>query len=42
MGGTRLGKSVLTVGTLKRVGKLLGVAGFLEVTVEDSDQMDLV
>ncbi|OLQ04307.1 hypothetical protein AK812_SmicGene12594 [Symbiodinium microadriaticum] len=39
--GTRLGKSMLAAHTLKRVANKLGLADFLEVTVEDSENMDL-
>ena len=41
VGGTRLGKSMLAAHTLKRVANKLGLADFLEVTVEDSENMDL-
>lgn len=41
VGGTRLGKSMLAADTLRRVGASLGIPDFLEVTVEDSEQMDL-
>ena len=41
VGGTRLGKSMLAADILRRIGCNLGVPQFLEVTVEDSEQMDL-
>ena len=41
VGGTRLGKSMLAAHTLKRVANKLGLKDFLEVTVEDSENMDL-
>ena len=41
VGGTRLGKSILAAQILQRIGKNLGLLEFLEVTVEDSEQMDM-
>ncbi|CAJ1352267.1 unnamed protein product [Effrenium voratum] len=41
VGGTRLGKSMLAAHTLQRVAQQLGVADYLEVTVEDSEQLDM-
>ncbi|CAJ1414860.1 unnamed protein product [Effrenium voratum] len=41
VGGTRLGKSMLAADILGRIACKLGVPSFLEVTVEDSQQMDL-
>ena len=40
-GGTRLGKSMLAAHALTRAAKKLSLDDFLEVTVEDSEQMDL-
>ena len=39
--GTRLGKSMLAAHTSQRIAQSLGVPHFLEVTVEESEQMDL-
>eukprot|EP00435_Cladocopium_sp_Y103_P001727 s4552_g1.t1 len=41
VGGTRLGKSMLAADILGRIARQLGLPGFLEVTVEESEQMDL-
>ena len=41
VGGTNLGKSMLAANTLKRIGEVLGVTGFLEVTVEGDSFLDL-
>ncbi|CAE7397060.1 unnamed protein product [Symbiodinium sp. CCMP2592] len=41
VGGTRLGKSVFAGHVLRRVGERVNLADFLEITVEDSEQMDL-
>jgi hypothetical protein len=41
VGGTNLGKSLLAADVLKRVGAVLGLEGFLEVTVEDDSFLDL-
>ena len=41
VGGTRLGKSILAAQILRQVGENLGLPDFLEVTVEDSEQMDM-
>ena len=41
VGGTRLGKSMLAAHILQRIGGQLGLPGYLEVTVEESEQMDL-
>ncbi|CAE7355578.1 unnamed protein product, partial [Symbiodinium sp. CCMP2456] len=41
VGGTRLGKSVLAGDVLRRIGERLNLPDFLEITVEDSEQMDL-
>ena len=41
VGGTRLGKSMLAVDILKRIAGCLNLPSFLEITVEDSEQMDL-
>lgn len=41
VGGTNLGKSLLAADVLQRVGTVLGLEGFLEVTVEDDSFLDL-
>lgn len=41
VGGTNLGKSMLAARILQRIADALGVSGFLEVTVEGSDALDL-
>ena len=41
VGGTRLGKSMLAVDILRRIAENLRLPDFLEITVEDSEQMDL-
>lgn len=41
IGGTNLGKSELGAAILRRVGELLGIPDFLEVTVEGDAAMDL-
>ena len=41
VGGTRLGKSMLAADVCRRVAAKIGLADFLEITVEDSEQMDL-
>ena len=41
VGGTNLGKSLLAGAVLRAVAEMLGLNGFLEVTVEDSDTLDL-
>ncbi len=41
VGGTNLGKSLLATDVLNRVGAVLGLADFLEVTVEDDGFLDL-
>lgn len=41
VGGTRLGKSMLAAHTLQRIAQQLGLPEYLEVTVEESEQMDL-
>ena len=41
VGGTNLGKSVLAADVLRRVGEVLGLPEFSEVTVEDDDFLDL-
>ena len=40
VGGTGLGKSLLAANVLKRVGAVLGLGEFLEVTVEDDSFLD--
>ena len=40
MGGTNLGKSLLAGQVLKQVANLLGLQGYLEVTVESNDFLD--
>lgn len=40
VGGTNLGKSLLAADVLGRLATLLGVKGFLEVTVEGDDALD--
>ncbi|CAE8646237.1 unnamed protein product [Polarella glacialis] len=42
VGGTNLGKSLLAAAIMRRIGDMTGVSDFLEVTVEDSDALDLV
>ena len=41
IGGTNLGKSMLAADVLLRVAEVLGVSGFLEVTVEGDASLDL-
>ena len=41
VGGTNLGKSMLAADILERVAKTMGLPGFLEVTVEGTDTLDL-
>ena len=41
VGGTNLGKSLLAASVLRRLAVMLGVAGFLEVTVEGSPHLDM-
>ena len=41
VGATRLGKSILANDVLQQIAKQLGLANFLEITVEDSEHMDL-
>lgn len=41
VGGTNLGKSMLAESVLQRIGVLLGVPGYVEVTVEDDACLDL-
>ena len=41
IGGTNLGKSMLAADVLLRVAEVLGVSGFLEVTVEGDSSLDL-
>lgn len=41
VGGARLGKSMLANDVLQRIAQNLGLPSFLEVTVEDSEAMDL-
>ena len=41
VGGTNLGKSMLAASVLQRVGKVLDVPDYLEVTVEDDTNLDL-
>ena len=41
VGGTGLGKSILAAEVLRRVGTVLGLRDFSEVTVEDDDFLDL-
>lgn len=41
VGGTRLGKSMLANDVLQRLADKLGVASYIEVTVENDDSMDL-
>ena len=41
VGGTNLGKSLLAASVLRRLSSLLGVCGFLEVTVEGNQHLDL-
>ena len=41
VGGTNLGKSMLAASVLERIAKTMGLPGFLEVTVEGSDALDL-
>ena len=40
-GGTRLGKSLLAGDVLQRIADQLGLPGYIEITVEDSQSMDL-
>ena len=40
VGGTNLGKSVLSGYVLKRIGKILGLPSFLEITVEMNEHLD--
>ena len=42
IGGTNVGKSMLGANVLRRVGKLLGIPSFLEVTVESNEHLDVV
>ena len=41
VGGTRLGKSLLAADVCRRVAAKIGLADFLEIMVEDSEQVDL-
>ena len=41
VGGTRLGKSMLASDILERIAKRLDLPGFLEITVEESQALDL-
>lgn len=41
VGGTNLGKSMLAASVLERIANTMGLPGFLEVTVEGSDALDL-
>ena len=41
VGGTQLGKSMLAEQILRKIGAVLGLADFLEVTVEDNADIDL-
>ena len=41
VGGTQLGKSMLAQQVLKKIGDVLGLTDFLEVTVEDNADLDL-
>ena len=41
IGGTNLGKSLLAASVLRELGKILGVDGFLEITVEQNPNLDL-
>ena len=41
IGGTNLGKSMLAAHVLRRLGEIVGVPGFLELTVEMNDHLDL-
>ena len=41
VGGTGLGKSMLAAHTLQRIAQTLGVPHFLEITVEELEQMNL-
>ena len=41
MGATNLGKSLLAADILKRIGAIVGADGYLEVTVEDNEVIDL-
>ena len=40
IGGTNLGKSLLAANALSRVGDVLGIHGFVEITVEDDKHLD--
>ena len=40
VGGTNLGKSLLAAAVLRRIGLVLGVTDYLEVTVEDNPNLD--
>ena len=41
VGGRRLGQSMLAADVCRRVAAKIGLADFLEITVEDSEQIDL-
>ena len=41
LGGTNLGKPMLAVNMLTRIGTMLGLKKFVEVTVEDDGNLDL-
>ena len=41
IGGTNLGKSMLAADILERVGRILGVESYMEVTVEGNEHLDL-
>ena len=41
LGGTNLGKPMLAVNVLTRIGTMLGLKKFVEVTVEDDGNLDL-
>ena len=40
VGGTNTGKSLLAASVLKRVGAVVGAPGWIEVTVENDEELD--
>jgi hypothetical protein len=40
VGGTNLGKSMLAANVVRRVGEIIGVGGYLEITVECNEHLD--
>ena len=41
VGATNLGKSMVAAAVIRKVGKLVGADGFLEITVQQSEHLDL-